>query len=189
MKAGEGRLAEGLDIGPVGDAWMRTAVSRAAKIFVGGLEGLLCRVCDSSEGGAKLRVEWRGWLPDMFELQDQFSGTKRQVAVVWRRSTDIDKRSTASLRPAGIFGRRRAVDRDLPFINRRASLSGRAMAFPFVPSDTQDAEPKAVAQQPDLSPEVGDGVNRKGGISWGCLTPPLLHRRSDMPCRTIASSS
>src|SRR5438093_2706150 len=37
----------------------------------------------------------------------------------------------------------------------------------------------------ELSPEVGDGANRKGGISWGCLTPPLLHRRSDMPCPTI----
>jgi hypothetical protein len=34
----------------------------------------------------------------------------------------------------------------------------------------------------ELSPKVGDGGNRKGGISWGCLTPPLLHQRSDMPC-------
>ena len=36
----------------------------------------------------------------------------------------------------------------------------------------------------------GDGTvrevrcgNREGGISWGCLTPPLLHQRSDMPCQ------
>ena len=41
----------------------------------------------------------------------------------------------------------------------------------------------------ELSPKVGDGGNRKGGISWGCLTPPLLHRRSDMPFPKIASSS
>ena len=41
----------------------------------------------------------------------------------------------------------------------------------------------------ELSPEVGDGGNRKGGISWGCLTPPLLHQRSDMPCPKITSSS
>jgi hypothetical protein len=41
----------------------------------------------------------------------------------------------------------------------------------------------------ELSPEVGDGANREGGISWGCLTPPLLHRRSDMPCRPITCSS
>src|SRR5207247_10702528 len=41
----------------------------------------------------------------------------------------------------------------------------------------------------ELSPKVGDGGNREGGISWGCLTPPLLHRRSDMPCPTITSSS
>jgi hypothetical protein len=37
--------------------------------------------------------------------------------------------------------------------------------------------------------KVGDGGNREGGISWGCLTPPLLHRRSDMPCPKITSSS
>ena len=41
----------------------------------------------------------------------------------------------------------------------------------------------------ELSPKVGDGGNREGGISWGCLTPPLLHRRSDMPCPKITSSS
>jgi hypothetical protein len=40
----------------------------------------------------------------------------------------------------------------------------------------------------ELSPEVGDGSNREGGISWGCLTTSLLHRRSDMPCRTITLS-
>jgi hypothetical protein len=41
----------------------------------------------------------------------------------------------------------------------------------------------------ELSRKVGDGGNRKGGISWGCLTPPLLHRRSDMPCSMITSPS
>src|ERR1700730_9654369 len=40
---------------------------------------------------------------------------------------------------------------------------------------------------PELSPKVGDVGNREGGISWGCLTPPLLHRRSDMPCPRITS--
>jgi NADH dehydrogenase len=40
----------------------------------------------------------------------------------------------------------------------------------------------------ELSPEVGDGGNREGGISWGCLMTSLLHRRSDMPCRTITLS-
>jgi hypothetical protein len=41
----------------------------------------------------------------------------------------------------------------------------------------------------ELWPEVGDGRNRKGGISWECLTTPLLHRRSDMPCLKITLSS
>src|SRR5947208_16917807 len=48
---------------------------------------------------------------------------------------------------------------------------------------------KEAAPRAELSPKVGDGGNREGGISWGCLTPPLLHRRSDMPCPTITSSS
>src|SRR5258705_4017263 len=47
----------------------------------------------------------------------------------------------------------------------------------------------SVEARVELSPKVGDGGNRKGGISWGCLTPPLLHRRSDMPCPKITSSS
>ena len=46
-----------------------------------------------------------------------------------------------------------------------------------------------VRSPPELSLKVGDGGNREGGISWGCLTPPLLHRRSDMPCPKITSSS
>jgi hypothetical protein len=33
----------------------------------------------------------------------------------------------------------------------------------------------------ELWPKVGDGMKGKGGVSWGCLTPPLLHRRSDTP--------
>src|ERR1700681_5037007 len=46
---------------------------------------------------------------------------------------------------------------------------------------------RSVTTLEELSPKVGDGGNREGGISWGCLTPPLLHRRSDMPCPTITS--
>src|SRR5262249_49502780 len=41
----------------------------------------------------------------------------------------------------------------------------------------------------ELCAEVGDGANREGGISWGCLTTSLLHRRSNMPCQTITLSS
>jgi hypothetical protein len=51
------------------------------------------------------------------------------------------------------------------------------------------AHKAALEAHPELSPEVGDGSNREGGISWGCLTPPLLHRRRDMPCPTITCSS
>jgi hypothetical protein len=49
--------------------------------------------------------------------------------------------------------------------------------------------PVLILPRMELSPKVGDGGNREGGISWGCLTPPLLHQRSDMPCPRITSSS
>src|SRR6266404_4744526 len=38
-------------------------------------------------------------------------------------------------------------------------------------------------------PEVGDGVNRERRRIVGVFEPPLLHRRSDTPCPTIAWSS
>src|ERR1700720_4187483 len=53
--------------------------------------------------------------------------------------------------------------------------------IPFAKSNGSDGSNE------ELSPKVGDGGNREGGISWGCLTPPLLHRRSDMPCPRILS--
>nr|WP_235782962.1 hypothetical protein [Bradyrhizobium murdochi] len=62
-----------------------------------------------------------------------------------------------------------------------AALAGRIYVFAFTFGTGLLA--------PELSPKVGDGGNRKGGISWGCLTPPLLHRRSDMPYPRITSSS
>jgi hypothetical protein len=52
--------------------------------------------------------------------------------------------------------------------------------------DRWDAD--ALRDLVELSLKVGDGGNREGGISWGCLTSPLLHRRSDMPCPKITSS-
>src|SRR6266481_2010471 len=33
---------------------------------------------------------------------------------------------------------------------------------------------RSLPQGAELSLKVGDGKNRKGGISWGCLTTPLL---------------
>jgi hypothetical protein len=54
---------------------------------------------------------------------------------------------------------------------------------------SDDKTQRKLADLLELSLQVGDGGNREGGISWGCLTPPLLHRRSDMPCPKITSSS
>lgn len=62
---------------------LRQPVDRPAKIYVGGTEPLPCRVRDISEGGAKLHVFWKGWLPNSFDLADAFSNTRRTVRVVW----------------------------------------------------------------------------------------------------------
>jgi hypothetical protein len=44
---------------------------------------LPCRVRDISQGGAKLHVFWKGWLPNTFDLADAFAKTRRAVRVVW----------------------------------------------------------------------------------------------------------
>ena len=74
-------------------------------------------------------------------------------------------------------------------ITRRGVVAGPALtAAPMTAlAGAGNARPQTIIGE--LSPKVGDGGNRKGGISWGCLTPPLLHRRSDMPCPKITSSS
>jgi hypothetical protein len=55
--------------------------------------------------------------------------------------------------------------------------------------DVKDAQQALTDRYYELLAKVGDGPNREGGISWGCLTPPLLHSRSDMPCPTITLSN
>jgi hypothetical protein len=42
---------------------------------------------------------------------------------------------------------------------------------------------------PELWPKVGEGVNRGRRHIVGVFEPPLLHRRSDMPCPTITLSN
>jgi hypothetical protein len=61
----------------------RRPVDRPAKIYVGSGEPLLCRVRDISQGGAKLHVFWKGWLPNTFDLADAFAKTRHAVRVVW----------------------------------------------------------------------------------------------------------
>jgi hypothetical protein len=46
-----------------------------------------------------------------------------------------------------------------------------------------------MTQRQELSPKVGEGVNRGRRHIVGVFEPPLLHRRSDMPCPTIALSN
>ncbi len=48
-----------------------------------GGDSLPVRICNESEGGVKLHVSWKGWLPKAFDLQDAFTGVRRAVQTVW----------------------------------------------------------------------------------------------------------
>ena len=68
---------------------LRHAIDRPAKIYFAGGEGLVCRIRDIAQGGAKIRIMWPGWLPDTFELQDSFTQVKREVRIVWREASYV----------------------------------------------------------------------------------------------------
>jgi hypothetical protein len=56
----------------------------------------------------------------------------------------------------------------------------------------KDLHVAAVVDEQDrieLWPKVGEGVNRGRRHIVGVFEPPLLHRRSDMPCPTIPLSN
>ena len=73
---------------------LRKAVDRPAKIYLGGGAGLVCRIRDISKGGAKIRIAWRGWLPDSFDLEDSFTQARREVWVVWSEASHVGVRFT-----------------------------------------------------------------------------------------------
>jgi hypothetical protein len=62
----------------------RFHVSREARIVFRGGGRVLCRILNSSAGGALLELPYTEWLPPRFELED--SGTRRRVALVWQGS-------------------------------------------------------------------------------------------------------
>ena len=63
----------------------RHEVDRPAKIIIPGGDALPCRISNESEGGAKLRLGWSGWLPRAFDLQDAFTGVRRVTLTIWRQ--------------------------------------------------------------------------------------------------------
>jgi hypothetical protein len=89
---------------------LRQAVDRPAKIYLAGDDGLICRIRDVSKGGAKIRIAWTGWLPDVFVLEASFTSTRREVWIVWREASYVGVRFTdeghspAARKP--MFGRR-----------------------------------------------------------------------------------
>jgi hypothetical protein len=140
-------------------------------------------------------------------LKDQEENTRRQLAYNKAEAVrDELANELADLYPAfaqklvELLARVVVNDREIEYINE-ALPSGadrllvaelKARGLPGWVVNSVEA-PRITYQlclppwQPELSPKVGDGGNREGGISWGCLTPPLLHQRSDMPCPTITS--
>ena len=67
----------------------RHVVDRPAKISLPSGDTLPARIMDVSEGGAKLRVGWKGWLPKAFDLLDVFSGARRGAQTVWRQFSSV----------------------------------------------------------------------------------------------------
>ena len=89
----------------------RHVVDRPAKISLPSGDTLPARIVDVSEGGAKLRVGWKYWLPKVFDLQDVFTGAHRIGHTVWRQLSSIgvryeDRESDAKRHSD--FGHRRA---------------------------------------------------------------------------------
>jgi len=70
----------------------RHDVDRPAKIIIPGGEQLPVRITNESEGGAKLRVKWIGWLPKGFDLEDVFTGARRAVQTVWSQFSSMGVR-------------------------------------------------------------------------------------------------
>jgi hypothetical protein len=70
----------------------RNDVDRPAKIMMPGGDSLPVRICNESEGGVKLNVSWKGWLPKAFTLQDAFTGARRAVQTVWMQFSSMGVR-------------------------------------------------------------------------------------------------
>jgi hypothetical protein len=79
-------------------------------------------------------------------------------------------------------------------IIRAAWVSGRPYVATDIQQKLQQFGPPACdldfeAMVPELWPKVGEGVNRGRRHIVGVFEPPLLHRRSDMPCSMITLSN
>jgi hypothetical protein len=91
----------------------RHVVDRPAKISLPSGDILPARIVDVSEGGARLRVGWKYWLPKAFDLQDVFTGAHRIVWTVWRQFSSIGVRyedSKSDDKRHSDFGHRRSDD-------------------------------------------------------------------------------
>ncbi len=70
----------------------RLRVDRPAQIVVPGGETIPCRILDLSEHGARIRPAWKVWVPNAFDLEDMFSGARREVRTVWRGLSGVGVR-------------------------------------------------------------------------------------------------
>lgn len=59
-----------------------------AKIIFGPTEELSCTICNTSPGGAMLKLPFTEWLPPKFDLKDN-SGIRRHVILAWQGSEYI----------------------------------------------------------------------------------------------------
>jgi hypothetical protein len=64
----------------------RQQARRPARIELGNGQTQTCRIANVSRGGALLLIPDSEWLPKEFKLVDTFTGTRREVRVVWTAS-------------------------------------------------------------------------------------------------------
>src|SRR5260370_42331328 len=94
--------------------------------------------------------------------------------------------AASSIEALGIRLRVRGSSVSINPVSRNSPVSPIRHEIPSVGSAIENT----TVQPPlELSLKVGDGGKREGGISWGGVTPPPLHRRSDMPRANINLSS
>jgi|GEM_PF-2750911 len=86
----------------------KSAFGDATLIFGDGGK-VRCRICDISEGGAKLKMPYTEWLPRLFEYQDR-TGIRRHAELAWQGETEIGIRfvedGSRRRKSAPAFGKR-----------------------------------------------------------------------------------
>lgn len=89
----------------------RRPANRRAVVVAPGLE-VGCLITDESNGGVRIRLDRRVGLPDAVQVVDIAGGFADEVAVAWRRETEIGGRRGARSPLRGLVPHRLAAARE-----------------------------------------------------------------------------